>query len=132
MSKIAFECVDVTGKLFTVTMMSDSEEIDSVIAASVQAYKREGIEVISATRTEEMVIDVNLYAPAPRREIVSTTTLQWLAGRGAKIVQGGAAFGALAFSIIGFDDGFSVLSISHHLARLAEATPAIMHMIHLA
>jgi hypothetical protein len=132
MSKIAFDCVDVTGKLFTVTMMSDSQEIDEVVAATVQAYKRSGIEVISATRTEEMVIDVNLYAPAPRRELVPTSALQWLAGKGAAIVQGGAAFGGLCLSVVGFDGGFSALSLSRHLHRLAEVTPAVMHMIHLA
>jgi hypothetical protein len=132
MSKVTFECLDQNGQMFTVSMVANTEAIESVIANTVHAYKRSGIEVISATRVEELVIDVDLYAPAPRRETVSSSALQWLAGRGAKIVQGGAAFGALAFSIIGFDDGFSVLSISHHLARLAEATPAIMHMIHLA
>jgi hypothetical protein len=128
MSKIAFECVDTSGKPFRVEMVSDSEEIDTVVEASVQAYRRQGIDVISATRIEEMVIDVNLYAPAQRREIVPTTMLAWLAGRGGKLMEKGALLGALALSVIGFDDGFSMLSVSHHLAMIA---PAVGHFLHL-
>jgi hypothetical protein len=132
MSKVTFECLNLNGQMFTVSMVANTEAIETVIATTVQAYQRSGIEVISATRVEELVVDVNLYAPAPRREMVSSTALQWLAGRGGKIMQGGAAFGALALSVIGFDDGFSILSFSHHLTLLAEAVPSLMHMIHLA
>jgi hypothetical protein len=137
MSKIAFECVDASGKVFHVKMSSDSTEIEQVVAATVQAYQRQGFEVISATRVEEMVVDVNLYSQAvnldlherPRREIVPTPVLAWIAGRGGRLIEKGALFGALALSVIGFDDGFSMLSVSHHLAMVASAAGHVFHHI---
>jgi hypothetical protein len=129
MSKIAFECVDAAGKLFSVAMTTDSQEMDEVIAATVQAYRRSGIEVVSATRTEEMVIDVNLYAPAARRDTVSASALQWLAGRGGRLMEKGALMGALALSVLGFDDGFSILSVSKHAAMVASAVEHIFHLV---
>jgi hypothetical protein len=135
MSKIAFECVDASGKVFHVKMSSDSTEIEQVVAATVQAYQRQGFEVISATRVEEMVVDVNLYTQAvnvdlharSQREIVPTPVLAWFAGRGGRMMEKGALLGALALSVIGFDDGFSMLSVSHHLAMIA---PAVGHIFH--
>ncbi|MDP9155305.1 MAG: hypothetical protein M3O74_13755 [Pseudomonadota bacterium] len=131
MSKITFECIDQNGNPLTISMMAESAAIEEVVAATVQAYKRVGMEVISATRSEELVIDVDLFAAPQRQETISTSALQWLAGRGAKIMQGGAAFSALVLSVIGFDDGFSIYSLSHHLARFADAGNAIMQMVHL-
>jgi hypothetical protein len=129
MSRITFECVDQEGELFTVSTSSDNAAIEGVVAAMVQAYKRDGIEVISATRIEEVVVDVNLYAPERKQPTVSNAALQWMAGRGGKLIERGAAFGALALAVIGFDDGFSVMSLSHHVAKLM---PALGHLIHLA
>jgi len=128
MSKIAFECIDQAGQAFNVVMTSDSEEINEVVAATVQAYRRQGIEVVSATRTEEMVVDVNLYAPAVHPERVPTPMLQWFAGRGGKLIEKGALLGALVLSVIGFDDGFSVLSVSHHAAMVVSAVEQLFHL----
>jgi hypothetical protein len=126
MSKIAFECMDASNNTFTVKMESDSQEIEQVVAATVQAYKREGIEVISATRTEELVVDVNLYTPAERRAHVSNAALQSLAGRGGVWLQRGAALGALVLSVIGFDADLSFVT------RVAHMSSAVMHTLQLA
>jgi hypothetical protein len=126
MNKIVFECVDTSDTLFTIKMESDSAEVEQVIAATVQAYKREGIEVISVTRTEELVVDVNLYEPAKRRVSVPNAALQSLAGRGGVWLQRGAAIGALILSVIGFDADFSFVT------DLAHMSAAVIHTIQLA
>jgi hypothetical protein len=126
MSKIAFECMDASNNTFTVKMESDSAEIEQVVAATVQAYKREGIEVFSATRIEEMVVDVDMYAPAERRAAVPTATLERLAGRSGSWLQRGAALGALVLAILGFDADLSMV------ARVAHMGGAVMTVVHAA
>jgi hypothetical protein len=125
MNKIVFECVDTSDTLFTIKMETDSAEVEQVIAATVQAYKRGGIEVISATRTEELVVDVNVYEPAKRRTAVPSAALQMLAGRGGVWLQRGAAIGALILSVIGFDADFSfVTDLAHMSASVVHALQA--------
>jgi len=123
MCRIVFECADQAGDAFTVSMESETAVIGDTIAETVQAWRRSGIEVISATRMEEMPVDVNLYAPAPARAPLARV---WNRFRPVWLLEKGALAAGLALSIVGFDDGFSATSIVSHVDKLF---PAVGHMI---
>ncbi|MEZ2310775.1 hypothetical protein AB6809_29445 [Paraburkholderia sp. RCC_158] len=132
MCRIVFECLDQEGHLFTINVESENDVITQSIAAVVDAQRRVGIEVISASRIEEMPIDMDLHAvPAHRPAQVAQSSWRdllpavpaWASRLGTRV----AAFGSLALSVVGFDGGFSPASIVHHLSRLM---PVVGHVFH--
>lgn len=126
MCRIVFECLDRTGQPFSVSMRSGSDAIGDATAEVVQAYRCSGIEVISATRIEELPVDIDIYAPAPKRGVAARAQ-KWT--RPAWLLEKGAVLAGLLLSVIGFDDGFSVASIASHIERLAPAVGRVIHAI---
>jgi hypothetical protein len=132
MNKIVFECIKEDGETFTVLLESTNQAIFGMVSATVAAYLQSGVEVISASRVEEMGVDLDLHATPAQR----TARKSWFSRMKPRFgfrpmwaIEKAAAFGGLALAVIGFDHGFSVASMGSNISRLL---PAIGHMIHLA
>ncbi len=134
MNKIVFECIQEDGNGFTISMESDNRaQLLATIPGTVAAYRRQGIEVISASAVEEMAIDLDLHATPIKQPVRATSWLSRLVPtfsyRPMWIIDKAASFGGLSLAIIGFDDGFSIAGVASHVEKLF---PAFEHMIHLA
>lgn len=130
MCRIVFECMDQAGRPFTVNVESDSDAINDSVSEIVAANRRCGIEVISASRVEEMLIDLPLHAqPARRPAMVKPGWNRFLPTLPARLFTRTAAFGSLVLSVIGFDDGFSAASIVSHVDRLMPAMERVIRAI---
>jgi hypothetical protein len=132
MSRIVFECVDHEGNLFTMSIESENKAIEGVVAEFVQANLRCGIEVISASRIEEMPVDLNLrgsFVQKPATKVQSRWVrfMPLLGFRPARLLEKGALAGSLALGVIGFDNGFSIANLATHVEQLM---PAMERMIH--
>ena len=132
MNKIVFECIKEDGETFTVSLESTNQAVFGLVSGTVAAYLQHGIEVISASRVEQMAVDLNLHAaPATRkpRKWWFSRVVPRFGYRPMWLIEKAAAFGGLTLAIVGFDDGMSVASLMSHVGRLF---PAIETLIHLA
>ena len=131
MCRIVFECVGSDGEMFSVSIESDSECVTDTVTDMAALYRRRGIEVISATRIEEMPVDLNLYVPAPRRAPAPRSVSRALFSRLRPVwlLEKGAVATGLILSILGFDDGFSVASIASHVEKFVPAMERVIQHI---
>jgi hypothetical protein len=130
MNKIVFECMDKDGELFTVSMESSSRAVRHLVADQVEAYRKQGIEVISASQVEELAVDLALQSRPVREQ---GARKGWLARirpfggfRPMWVTEKAATFGGLGLAVIGFDNGPTLANMAAHAVRLF---PAISRLI---
>lgn len=122
MKIVKFDCLDANQNFHVVRLETpfprDEVKQKRWFEQVRAAYQEAGIEVLSFSRVEEITIDiapiegVAKRAPRPAKANVLLHRLTTVFGAAT-------GFAALCMSVIGFDDGFSMVNLVRHLHMIS-------------
>ncbi|WP_155631145.1 hypothetical protein [Burkholderia cepacia] len=120
---VKFDCIDMNQNFHVVRLETpfphDEVKQKRWFEQVSKAYRDAGIEVLSFSRVEEITVDIAPTSAMPKYGVGPVRNSSRLRARLTSWLGAATGFAALCMSVIGFDDGFSVVSFIKHLHMVA-------------